>query len=35
LIEENYGERILNISANSIYTGAVGAGLFAQRDARN
>jgi len=29
LVEENYGERILNISSDSIYTGAVGAALFA------
>ncbi|MBI2378237.1 MAG: benzoyl-CoA reductase subunit A [Deltaproteobacteria bacterium] len=31
LIEENYGERRLNISLSSIYTGALGAGLFAKR----
>jgi benzoyl-CoA reductase subunit A len=31
LIQENYGERITNISAESIYTGALGAALFAQR----
>jgi benzoyl-CoA reductase subunit A len=31
LVEENYGERRLNISADSIYTGALGAALFAQR----
>jgi benzoyl-CoA reductase subunit A len=30
LIEENYGARTINISPNSIFTGAVGAGLFAQ-----
>jgi benzoyl-CoA reductase subunit A len=30
LVEENYGKRVLNISPNSIFTGAVGAGLFAQ-----
>jgi benzoyl-CoA reductase subunit A len=30
LIEENYGHRTINISANSIFTGAVGAALFAQ-----
>jgi benzoyl-CoA reductase subunit A len=30
LIEENYGTRTINISANSIFTGAVGAALFAQ-----
>jgi benzoyl-CoA reductase subunit A len=33
LIGENYGERILNISPDSIYTGAIGAALFAQRAA--
>jgi benzoyl-CoA reductase subunit A len=32
LIGENYGERTLNISADSIYTGALGAALFAQRE---
>jgi len=32
LIQENYGERTLNISPNSIFTGAIGACLFAQRD---
>ena len=32
LVEENYGKRKLNISANSIYTGAVGAALFALRN---
>lgn len=31
LVEENYGARTLNISADSIYTGAVGAALFAMR----
>ena len=31
LVEENYGERTTNISADSIYTGALGAALFAQR----
>ena len=31
LVEENYGERTINISADSIYTGAVGAALFAKR----
>ena len=31
LVEENYGERTLNISAQSIYTGALGAALFALR----
>jgi benzoyl-CoA reductase subunit A len=33
LVEENYGERCLNISADSIYTGALGAALFAHREA--
>ena len=32
LIEENYGHRTLNISADSIFTGALGATLFAQRE---
>jgi benzoyl-CoA reductase subunit A len=31
LIRENYGQRTLNISPDSIYTGALGAALFAQR----
>jgi benzoyl-CoA reductase subunit A len=31
LIGENYGERTLNISPDSIYTGALGAALFAHR----
>ena len=31
LVKENYGERELNISAESIYTGALGAALFARR----
>jgi benzoyl-CoA reductase subunit A len=31
LIQENYGQRTLNVSADSIYTGAVGAALFAKR----
>ncbi|MFI5400965.1 MAG: BadF/BadG/BcrA/BcrD ATPase family protein, partial [SAR324 cluster bacterium] len=31
LVLENYGERRLNISPNSIYTGAIGAALFALR----
>jgi benzoyl-CoA reductase subunit A len=31
LVHENYGERTLNISADSIYTGALGAALFARR----
>ena len=34
LVAENYGERVLNISPNSIYTGALGAAMFAQRDWR-
>ena len=34
LVKENYGERTLNISADSIYTGALGAALFAQRTAQ-
>ena len=32
LIEENYGERKLNISADSIYTGALGGAIFAHRE---
>ncbi|HSC29742.1 MAG TPA: BadF/BadG/BcrA/BcrD ATPase family protein [Vicinamibacterales bacterium] len=31
LVRENYGDRQLNISADSIYTGALGAALFALR----
>jgi benzoyl-CoA reductase subunit A len=31
LIRENYGERTLNISPDSIYTGALGAALFSLR----
>ncbi|MCC7382266.1 MAG: benzoyl-CoA reductase subunit A [Deltaproteobacteria bacterium] len=31
LISENYGERTINISPSSIYTGALGAALFALR----
>jgi benzoyl-CoA reductase subunit A len=31
LVQENYGERTLNISPDSIYTGALGAALFAHR----
>jgi len=34
LIVENYGEVRFNISPDSIYTGALGAALFALRDAR-
>jgi benzoyl-CoA reductase subunit A len=33
LIQENYGERTVNISEESIYTGALGAALFALRGA--
>jgi benzoyl-CoA reductase subunit A len=32
LIHENYGEVVINISPDSIYTGALGAALFARRD---
>ena len=32
LVRENYGARTLNISPDSIYTGALGAALFALRD---
>jgi benzoyl-CoA reductase subunit A len=32
LIRDNYGEVTLNISADSIYTGALGAALFARRE---
>ena len=35
LVQENYGERKLNISPDSIYTGALGAALFAQRIAES
>jgi benzoyl-CoA reductase subunit A len=31
LVRENYGDRTLNISPGSIYTGALGAALFALR----
>jgi len=31
LVEENYGARTINISPDSIYTGALGAALFANR----
>jgi len=34
LIRENYGERTTNISPDSIYTGALGAALFAHREWR-
>jgi benzoyl-CoA reductase subunit A len=33
LVQQNYGARTLNISPESIYTGALGAALFAQRAA--
>jgi benzoyl-CoA reductase subunit A len=33
LVAENYGARTLNISPESIYTGALGAALYARRDA--
>jgi benzoyl-CoA reductase subunit A len=33
LVRDNYGDRTLNISPDSIYTGALGAALFARRDA--
>ena len=33
LVRENYGARTLNTSADSIYTGALGAALFARRAA--
>ena len=32
LIQENYGEVSINISPDSIYTGALGAALFARRE---
>ncbi len=32
LVDENYSIDTINISANSIYTGALGAALFAQRE---
>ncbi len=31
LVDENYGSRTLNISPNSIYTGALGAAIFARQ----
>jgi len=31
LVEENYGERTLNISPDSIFTGALGGAIFARR----
>jgi benzoyl-CoA reductase subunit A len=33
LVRENYGKRTLNTSPDSIYTGALGAALFALRAA--
>ena len=33
LVAENYGKRTINISADSIYTGALGAAHFARRGA--
>jgi benzoyl-CoA reductase subunit A len=33
LVSENYGRRRINISPDSIYTGALGAALFARRAA--
>jgi benzoyl-CoA reductase subunit A len=33
LVSENYGERHINISPSSIYTGAIGAALFSLRGA--
>ncbi len=35
LVAENYGDGTLNISPDSIYTGALGAALFALRDTEN
>ena len=34
LIAENYGQLKINISPDSIFTGACGAALFAKRDQR-
>ena len=34
LVDENYGELQINISPDSIYTGALGAALFAHREWR-
>ena len=34
LVKENYGDVKMNISPDSIYTGALGAALFALRDAK-
>jgi benzoyl-CoA reductase subunit A len=35
LVAANYGERTINISPDSIYTGALGAALFARRGTRS
>ena len=35
LVEENYGKRTINISPDSIYTGALGAALFVHRAVSN
>jgi len=35
LVKENYGELTINISPDSIYTGALGAALFALRDSHH
>jgi len=35
LVEENYGERTLNIDPDSIYTGALGAAVFCMRAGGN
>jgi benzoyl-CoA reductase subunit A len=32
LVHENYGDMTMNVSPDSIYTGALGAALFAKRD---
>jgi benzoyl-CoA reductase subunit A len=32
LVDENYGKVVMNISPDSIYTGALGAALFAHRE---
>ena len=34
LVSRHYGPRTINISADSIYTGALGGALFARRDLR-
>jgi benzoyl-CoA reductase subunit A len=35
LIKENYGDRVININPESIYTGALGAAAFARRAVEN